>query len=114
MDQDGAARSRVTFEGNYNDSGTWSPDGSQIAFATRTGNVIQIVVINADGSNRRVLTDASWRHAEDPDWARDGQHLVFSSDRTGVSKLYVIDVTDGTTRQLTTGGEPDITPTWSR
>ena len=114
MDGDGAGRNRLTFEGDYNDSGMWSPNGEQIVYVTRSGARTFLVLLAASGENRRLLTDESWRHAEDPSWAPDGRHVVFASDRSGVNKLYVMDVVDGVWRQLTAGNEPDITPAWSR
>jgi len=114
FDAEGTGSRRITFEGQYNDSAVWSPNGARIAYATREGIYNHIVVIKATGESRRVLTDASWRNAEDPSWAPDGRHLVFASDRTGVYKLYVCDVDEETFRQLTFGDDPDITPAWSR
>nr|MEE4268373.1 hypothetical protein [Candidatus Krumholzibacteria bacterium] len=113
IDSDGAGRNRVTFEGRYNESASWSPNGDKIVYATREGNFTQIVLMNPTGENRRVLTDRTWRNAEDPSWAPDGRHIVFASDRSGVSKLYVYDVVEDDFRQLTFGPDPDITPDWS-
>ncbi len=113
MDAEGAGRRRLTFEGRYNDSAEWSPDGDQIVYVTREGDFTQLVLVNATGENRRVLTDRSWGSCEDPGWAPDGRHVVFSSDRTGVFHLWVLDAVDMTARQLTFGEEPDITPAWS-
>ncbi len=114
FDAEGTGSRRITFEGQYNDSAVWSPNGERIAYTTREGNYNHIVVIKATGESRRVLTDGSWRNAEDPGWAPDGRHLVFASDRTGEYKLYVCDVDEETFRQLTFGDDPDITPAWSR
>ena len=114
IDGEGAGRRRLTFEGRYNDSAVWSPGGDRIAYATREGNITQLVVMKSTGEDRRVLTDLTWGNCEDPSWAPDGRHLVFASDRTGVFKLYVYDVLANTTRQLTFGPDPDITPAWSR
>ncbi|MBU0743670.1 hypothetical protein KKG45_12065 [bacterium] len=113
MDADGSGRRRLTFEGRYNDAADWSPSGEQIIYACRDDDITQIVLIEAHGENRRVLTDTSWRNCEDPSWAPDGRHIVFASDRTGVFKLYVMDVRDGASRQLTFGAESDKTPDWS-
>ena len=82
--------------------------------ATRIGDYTQLVLIRATGEDRRVLTDHRWRNCEDPSWAPDGRHVVFTSDRNGTPKLYVMDVLEGGVRQLTFGEEPDITPAWSR
>jgi TolB protein len=114
IDSDGAGRRRLTFEGRYNESASWSPNGDKIVYATREGNFTQVVLMNATGEDRRILTDASWGNSEDPSWAPDGRHVVFTSDRTGVSKLYVYDVVEDAFRQLTFGDNPDITPDWSR
>jgi TolB protein len=113
MDADGAGRERLTYEGRYNDSAVWSPGGDKLVYALREGNLTQLVMISTTGEDRRILTDATWRNAEDPSWAPDGRHVVFASDRTGTFKLYVLDVVDGHWRQLTFGDEPDITPDWS-
>jgi TolB protein len=103
----------LTFEGKYNDSAALSPNGEWVAYATREDVVTQIVVMRPGGEDRRVVTDLSWRNSEDPSWAPDGRHLVFASDRSGASKLYVFDVVEGGFRQLTFGNDPDITPAWS-
>ncbi len=113
IDREGAGKRRVTFEGKYNDSATLSPNGEWLAYAAREDVVTQIIVMRPGGEDRRVVTDASWRNCEDPSWAPDGRHLVFASDRTGASKLYVYDVVEGGFRQLTFGNDPDITPAWS-
>jgi TolB protein len=113
VDGDGAGRRRLTFEGRYNDSANWSPTGEKMVYATRIGNYTQLVLINPTGEDRRLLTDRRWRNCEDPSWAPDGRHVVFASDRSGVFKLYAMDVVEGDARQLTFGDEPDITPAWS-
>jgi Tol biopolymer transport system component len=60
----------------------WSPDGSQIAYthfdSDRGGS--WIVLVNADGSNRRIVID-SLHNDFDPVWSKDGTHLYFSCDR---------------------------------
>lgn len=114
MQADGSGRRRLTFEGRYNDSASWSPNGELIVYACREQDITQVVLMNQDGSERRFLTDAAWGNCEDPAWAPDSRHVVFTSDRSGVFKLYVMDVTDGAARQLTFGDEPDTTPDWSR
>jgi len=38
---------------------------------------------------------------EDPTWAPDGRHLAFTSSRTGVKEIFVLDAESGRARQLT-------------
>jgi TolB protein len=50
---------------------------------------------------------------EDPSWAPDSRHLVFTSSRSGVKQLFVVDVETGRTRQLTRAGGSRLSA-WSR
>jgi TolB protein len=74
---------------------SWSADGKQILFTTRPKEVWDLVTINADGTNFRVLKpgeqNAVTRYS--PIWARDGQS-VFCEDMTNVYQIG----TDGAAR----------------
>ena len=54
----------------------WSPDGRRIAFVSGSG--LSLAVMNADGSDRRVLGP---RAASPPSWSPDGSAIAFSSMR---------------------------------
>jgi Tol biopolymer transport system component len=54
---------------------SWSPDGRQIAFQDQsTSGQRSIYIVNADGSNRRFLTNGI-----QPAWSDDGSKLIFSN-----------------------------------
>jgi Tol biopolymer transport system component len=93
-------------------SGSWSPDGSRIAFdATRDGNT-EIYVVGADGSNPIRLTDSP---AEDwsPSWSPDGSRIAFASDRTGIAQVWVMPAGGGEPVQLTDLPDAHNGPAWS-
>jgi len=51
------------------------------------------------------MTNAALRFAaHQPSWAPDARHLVFTSSRSGVKQLWVLDTESGRLRQLTSGG----------
>lgn len=92
----------------------WSPDGSHVAFvsyrAEAPGNA-DVFVANADGSEPRAIVDTG---ADDyfPSWSPDGSMIAFTSRAHGGDQdVFVVDVSGGRLRNLTTGS-PDSDETY--
>ena len=103
---------------------SWSPDGSKIAFVAGPQNVqfhpLHIFVINADGKERRNLTDdTNLTDSFSPTWSPDGKSIVFSS-RPNISErhIYVMTATGKRLERLTKGkdynGRPIFSPDGTR
>ena len=94
---------------------SWSPDGSQIAFAARSGaggnlrTDTDIFVMDADGGHfRRLMGTRS--HDRSPDWSPDGSRIAFDAG----GQISVVSVADGVLRRLTQWkGSRHENPTWS-
>ena len=84
---------------NFRSDPDWSPDGRLIAYQERTNDRFQIRTIHASGSTPKYLTSEG--ENEQPSWAPDSRHLVFTSTRTGVRQLWIMDTESGRMRQLT-------------
>ena len=54
----------------------YSPDGSTIAFISDRGGIDNVWLLDADGSNRRPLTDLKETLPTAPDWTPDGEYIV--------------------------------------
>jgi TolB protein len=106
MDADGTSPDMLTTYDfgpkNYRTSPDWSPDGRQIAYeayAPESSKVFQVFTMTlADHTPRQLTSDGE---NEDPSWAPDARHLVFTSSRTGTKQLWVLDTETGRARQLT-------------
>jgi TolB protein len=97
----------------YYTSPDWSPRTSQIVFHGRSrGGVFQVMVANADRPGGPVQQITAEGRSEDPSWAPDGRHIVFSGVREDGMGLYVIDLVTGRIRPLVTGGRYRM-PDWS-
>ncbi len=67
----------------YRDIGpAWSPDGSQIAFASNRDGDYEIFVMHADGTHVVQLTINAATDVH-PTWSADGSRIAFVSDRDG-------------------------------
>jgi hypothetical protein len=93
----------------------WSPDGRWIAINRwRRGGRYDVLVI--DARTATIVAEATDDRAVDmaPAWSPDGRHVLFSSDRTGISNLYAFEVETRRLAQVTnvlTGAfEPDVSP----
>lgn len=114
MNLDGSDKAQLTNDG-VSFFPTWSPDGKSLAFnSERPGRQdIDICVVDADGSNRRWLTD-HYDHDEFPTWSPDGTKIAYQSSR-GVHRIYIVNsdgshnhpITSNTTYE---NGEPGWRP----
>lgn len=88
VNADGGSKPRKLATG-YN--AVWSPDAQQIAFICRAGNnPNSICLMNADGSNLKVLKQDSW--VQDVVWSPDGKKFAFINLRGDNPSLYVMNV----------------------
>ncbi|RYX84746.1 hypothetical protein EON83_08930 [bacterium] len=95
-----------------NGSPTLNPSRTQIVYVAVAviggGSQSQLRIMNADGSNNRLLTsDVNANGATSPIWGADGQRIAFSKGNDGI---YVINADGSNLRQLTNSG---ANPSWS-
>jgi TolB protein len=84
----------------------WSPTGTQVVFHGRSRGKYQIMLADAARMGSAVQQLTSSGQNEDPSWAPDGRHVVFTAREGlggGPPGLYVIDVVTGRTRMLISG-----------
>ena len=84
-----------------------SPDGKKIAYLgfddrLQGYQVAHLYVMDIDGKNARVVTDAFDRDVADPLWSANSREVYFSYDDRGVRKLGVASL-DGKIRTLADG-----------
>lgn len=103
MNVDGSNQMQLTTSG-INMAPSWSPNGTQIAFAHAegVGTVLNIWVMNADGRGKRALTTSLNENNNVPTWSADGQKIAFTSNRNrGRYQLWSLDLNTSILTQLT-------------
>jgi len=96
---------------------SFSHDGSKIAFASdRAGEGHEILIAQADGSNRRSLTNGKYRPEGSPRWSPNDDRLAFDGQGDdGLRHVYLIDPAGGPVQMIPgKPGSRDQVPSWSR
>jgi TolB protein len=130
MNPDGSSPMRLTddksrgeklpnFSPVYDASPVWSPDGSKIAFISNRNYLFSLYVMNADGSNSRLVTDKVMEAAA-PAWSPDGGKIAFTAGISGgfgmtrpSVDIYLVNIDGSGLTELTRDSGANSSPSWS-
>ena len=96
----GGTPTRISEGLPYETQPRFSPDGKRIAFTSDRGGGDNIWIMNRDGSDKRQLTQESFRLMNQPSWSPDGQYIVakkhFTTQRSlGTGEVWMYHVSGG-------------------
>jgi TolB protein len=90
---------------------TWSPDGQQILFASRVNQIVQLFIINVDGTNMHQVTDMNNLRGRS-DWSVRGDIVTYSGT-PWTRELYLMKADGSDSRQITPTGGNSQGPSFS-
>lgn len=120
VNADGTSKTWLTERSKHklNESPTWSPDGSKLAFVSSSDDDCGLYVMDADGTRKTLLTDVSRYGPPSVAWAPDGSRIAYTGQReVDVSELaypvtssdiYMVNPDGSGKVRLTEGADRDI------
>jgi TolB protein len=113
MDADGNNVKRITYEGTYNTSPSWSPHGDRLAYEGLTNDKYQIFIIDADGNTPPIQLTFDAANNKSPSWSPSGRQIVYASQKKSKSKIIIVNSNGSNPRILTEYSTNLVMPTWS-
>lgn|SRR5574341_141626 len=114
LDVSSGAISQLSDGSDYVYEAAWSPDGARIAFVSDRGGKDRLWVMNADGSDPRLLTPDLDR-IRGPVWSPNGSFILVTdwSIDGAYAEIHVIDLQTGSDRRVTDPSENANQAAWS-
>jgi Tol biopolymer transport system component len=117
MRSDGAHITRLTANGVPDYRPGWSPDGARIAFGHATGPtgaVVDIAVMDPDGTDLQVVVHEAQRRFLGPSWSPDGTRIAFTRSDINLDQYVGHANPDGSDLVILpkVADDDDISPDW--
>jgi len=85
-----------------------SPSGKQVVFEALN----QLWLMDIGGKPKQLTHDKFYK--EDPAWSPDGKSIAYSSDKAGTEDLYILDVSSGSEKRVTSlDNSAEVSAAWS-
>ncbi|NAY93392.1 hypothetical protein GTQ34_15890 [Muricauda sp. JGD-17] len=119
MNVNGGNTERLTDPREMRTNAWWSPDASKIVFVKWIYDEVSkerkgdIFIMDANGTNEKNLTNSKAHSDEWPYWSPDGSKIVFTSERTGIRQIHIINADGSGIKRLVSSPHLDTRPYWS-
>ncbi len=115
VEPNAANLTRLTDSAGSNLDPAWSPDSRFIVFVSDRDRDADLYIMNADGTNERLLTTNDPAEDRYPAWSPDGRWIAYSSNRESTNpQIYLIDPYGERIVRVTAGSGDDVDPAWMR
>ncbi|KPL00191.1 MAG: hypothetical protein AMJ90_08675 [candidate division Zixibacteria bacterium SM23_73_2] len=93
---------------------SWSPDGMNLVFVTKTNGRDVLSFINVKKKKIYKRVNFNFDALLSPHWSSDGEKIVFVGLKSGATDLYLYDLKKEELKELTSDPYDDEEPAWSQ
>ena len=111
IDPTGGTPFQLTNNNTLDDSPTYSPNGTKIAYTGFDGTDTEIYTINASGGTAFKVTDNDTPDSQ-PSYSPDGKKIAYMGFDGTDEEIYAINVGGGTAFKVTNNDTDDGDPSW--
>jgi TolB protein len=101
----------VSKSNRENSAPAWSPDGTKLAYCSRSKGDRQIWIYDFNTNQERQVTQGAG-HKENPSWAPNSLHLVYNSSDPKFNELFIVNLNQLEPIQITFGSGEKRFPNW--
>jgi len=111
---DGSSLKALTSGAAYHAECAYSPDGTQIVYASNEDGSMNLYVMDSDGANTRKLTFGTSCYHGGPFFSPDGTKIIFRADqdKPDYLQIYTINIDGSNEEQLTANQAVNWAPYW--
>jgi TolB protein len=104
----------VSYREGLNSGAAFFPSSNDLLVTLSSGGVADIFKMSLDGKKTMPITKGPGRAMNvEPAVSPDGKRIAFSSDRSGVPMIFVMNIDGSAPKRITFAGHYNSTPSWS-
>ena len=92
---------------------TWSPDGEEVAFVSKSSGRDVIFIYDAARGKRKRKIDPGLSGLRNPAWSPDGSRIAFEGINDGLTDIYILDLESSKLTRIYKDKYDDNDPSWS-
>lgn len=102
------------FHDGSSDIPAWSADGGSVFYTAKSGSNVELFQVTLDGAVKQLTRSPPGTLHYHPTPSPDGKQILYGSMRSGIRRLYAMNLSDRTERQVTrlSSGHGAMWPHW--
>jgi hypothetical protein len=113
LDEDPLEWTKITAPGDNDIAPVWSPDGSRIAYRSKTSDGPGAIYMVDPGALSPSKVVDALALDDGLSWSPDGKRIAYADGKRGAADIYAVELSSGRVEPIISGTGDDLSPSWS-